>query len=204
MARTSSDAGPRLVRASRHWTLQPGNAEAEEPTSLRIFHAARDPRDRPIKLSRRWRPLKKLLGEAPLTHDSDPVACWRATLTSRPLQSAAKALQRSQNEMVCGCFYCVFVASCAASVTLQGNANAMSIKYEDNFGFYYIDDDDPEELEFFCNIRTQSGPTICARWNHKVRLQKHIKICATCSQALEYGAPSDPAWVVPNLWPVGE
>jgi len=37
-----------------------------------------------------------------------------------------------------------------------------------------------------------------------VRLLKHIKICATCSQALEYGAPSDPAWVIPNLWPVGE
>ena len=26
----------------------------------------------------------------------------------------------------------------------------MSTKYEDNFGFYCIDDDDPEELAFFC------------------------------------------------------
>jgi hypothetical protein len=29
----------------------------------------------------------------------------------------------------------------------------MSTKYEDNFGFYCIDDNDPEELEFFCHIR---------------------------------------------------
>ena len=78
----------------------------------------------------------------------------------------------------------------------------MSTKYEDNFGFYCIDDDNPEELEFFCHIRAQSEPTICARCNQKVRLLEHIKICATCSQALEYGAPSDPAWVVPNLWSV--
>jgi hypothetical protein len=78
----------------------------------------------------------------------------------------------------------------------------MSTKYEDNFGFYCIDDDDPEELEFFCHIRAQSAPTICARCNQKVRLLEHIKICATCAEALEYGAPSDPAWVVPNLWSV--
>jgi hypothetical protein len=74
-------------------------------------------------------------------------------------------------------------------VTLERNINAMSIKYEDNFGFYCIDDDDPEELEFFCHIRAQSGPTICARCNQKVRLLEHVKICATCAEALEYGAP---------------
>jgi hypothetical protein len=90
----------------------------------------------------------------------------------------------------------------AASDTLEETINAMPTKYEDNFGFYCIDDDDPEELEFFCHIRAQSEPTICARCNQKVRLLDHIKICATCSQALEYGAPSDPAWVVPNLWSV--
>jgi hypothetical protein len=37
----------------------------------------------------------------------------------------------------------------AASVTLEENANAMLTKYEDNFGFYRIDNDDSEELEFF-------------------------------------------------------
>jgi hypothetical protein len=50
----------------------------------------------------------------------------------------------------------------AASVTLEGSVNAMSTKYEDNFGLYRIDDDNPEELEFFCHIRAQSEPTICA------------------------------------------
>jgi hypothetical protein len=83
------------------------------------------------------------------------------------------------------------------SIIRKGSVNAIAIKYEDNFGFYCIDDDDPEELEFFCHIIAQSEPTICARCNQKVGLLEHIKICATCSQALEYGAPSDPAWVVP-------
>jgi hypothetical protein len=78
-----------------------------------------------------------------------------------------------------------------------------SIIYEDNFGFYWIDDD-LEELAFFVHIRTNSVHKKCVRCNQKVRLQRHIKVCATCSQALEYGAPSDPAWVVPNHWPVGE
>jgi hypothetical protein len=90
----------------------------------------------------------------------------------------------------------------AAPVALDGNVNAMSTKYEDNFGFYCIDDDNPEELEFFCHIIAQSEPTTCGRCNQKVRLLEHIKICATCSQALEYGAPSNPAWVAPNLWSV--
>jgi hypothetical protein len=94
------------------------------------------------------------------------------------------------------------VSERAASSRLKEILNAMSTKYEDNFGFYCIDDDDPEELEFFCHIRAQSEPTICARCNQKVRLLEHIKICATCAEALEYGAPSDPAWVVPNLWSV--
>jgi hypothetical protein len=89
-----------------------------------------------------------------------------------------------------------------ASATLEENINAMSTKYEDNFGFYHIDEDDPEELEFFCHVIAQSEPTMCARCNQKVRLLKHVTLCATCSEALEYGAPSDPAWVVPNLWSV--
>jgi predicted amidophosphoribosyltransferase len=79
----------------------------------------------------------------------------------------------------------------------------MSTKYEDNFGFYCTDDD-PDELAFFCYVKLHSKPKVCVRCNQKVHLQEHIKLCATCSQALEYGAPSDPAWVFPNLWPVGE
>jgi hypothetical protein len=48
----------------------------------------------------------------------------------------------------------VFVASRAAAVTLEGNTNAMSINYEDNFGFYCTDDD-PDELAFFRYTRGQ-------------------------------------------------
>jgi hypothetical protein len=52
----------------------------------------------------------------------------------------------------------------------------MSTKYEDNFGFYCLDDNDPEELEFFCHIRAQSEPTICVRCNQKVRLLKYVTL----------------------------
>ena len=74
----------------------------------------------------------------------------------------------------------------------------MSSVYEDNFGFYCTDDD-PEELAFFMHIKCQSVAKVCVRCNQKVRLQPQIILCATCSQALEYGAPSDPAWAVPNI-----
>ena len=79
----------------------------------------------------------------------------------------------------------------------------MSTKYEDNFGFYCIDDDNPEELEFFCHIIAQKrANNMRTVQSESAGLLVNIKICATCSQALEYGAPSDPAWVVPNLWSV--
>jgi predicted amidophosphoribosyltransferase len=71
----------------------------------------------------------------------------------------------------------------------------MSAKREDNFGFYYTDND-RDELAFFCYIKSQSKRKVCVRCQQNVHLLKHIKICATCSQALEYGAPSDPAWRV--------
>jgi hypothetical protein len=118
-------------------------------------------------------------------------------VTSAPLQGAAQGdpMPADRNGLR---LFLLSVRS-AASVTLEGSVNAMSTKYEDNFGFYCIDDDNLEELEFFCYIRAQSEPTICARCNRKMRLLEHIKICATCSRAVEYGEPSDPAWVVPKL-----
>lgn len=74
----------------------------------------------------------------------------------------------------------------------------MSSAYEDNFGFY-CSDDNPEELAFFMHIKRQSIAKMCVRCNQKVRLQPQRVLCATCTQALEYGAPSDPAWAVPNI-----
>jgi predicted amidophosphoribosyltransferase len=69
----------------------------------------------------------------------------------------------------------------------------MSAKREDNFGFYYTDND-RDELAFFCYIKSQSKPKVCVRCHQNVLLLENIQICATCSQALEYGASSDPAW----------
>jgi hypothetical protein len=71
--------------------------------------------------------------------------------------------------------------------------------YEDNFGFYCIEDDDFEELSFFAHVKNQSLAKVCVRCDQKVRLQPQFILCATCSQALEYGAPYDPAWAVPNI-----
>jgi hypothetical protein len=71
--------------------------------------------------------------------------------------------------------------------------------YEDNFGFYCIDDDDLEELSFFMRVKNQSLAKVCVRCHQKVRLQPQFILCASCSQAVEYGAPYDPAWAVPNI-----
>jgi predicted amidophosphoribosyltransferase len=71
----------------------------------------------------------------------------------------------------------------------------MSVNREDNFGFYCTDND-MEELAFFCDIKLQSNPKVCVRCLQNVRLLEHIQMCATCSQALEYGASSDPAWPI--------
>jgi hypothetical protein len=65
--------------------------------------------------------------------------------------------------------------------------------YEDNFGFYSVGDD-PDELAFLCHIRLTSVPKVCVRCNQDVYLQPNKKICATCSDALEYGAPSGLDW----------
>jgi predicted amidophosphoribosyltransferase len=61
--------------------------------------------------------------------------------------------------------------------------------YEDNFGFYSVEDD-PEELAFLCHIRLSSRPKVCLRCNRKVSLRPSKQICAMCSDALEHGAPS--------------
>jgi predicted amidophosphoribosyltransferase len=71
----------------------------------------------------------------------------------------------------------------------------MSAKCEDNFGFYVIDND-MDELEFFYFIKKTSKPKVCVRCHRNVRLLEQIQTCATCSQALEYGASSDPAWPI--------
>ncbi len=74
----------------------------------------------------------------------------------------------------------------------------MPCDYEDNFGFYRSDDD-PEEFAFFMHIKCQSIAKVCVRCNQKARLLPQIILCATCSEALEYGAPSAPAWVAPSI-----
>jgi predicted amidophosphoribosyltransferase len=67
------------------------------------------------------------------------------------------------------------------------------MSYEDNFGFYCTDDD-ADELAFFNHVRLQSTTKKCVRCKQTVRLLPQNILCATCSQSLEYGAPSDPAW----------
>jgi hypothetical protein len=72
----------------------------------------------------------------------------------------------------------------------------MSTKYEDNFGFYCIDHDDPEELEFFCHIRAQSEPTIyahaairkCDYWSTSKYVQRVHKRSNTVRRQIQLGS----------------
>jgi hypothetical protein len=64
----------------------------------------------------------------------------------------------------------------------------MPDNYEDNFGFYSARDD-PDELALFGYIKMTSELKVCVRCYHKVYLQPQKEICATCSEALEYGSP---------------
>jgi len=69
----------------------------------------------------------------------------------------------------------------------------MSTLYEDNYGFYCTDDADEEQ--FYKYIIKQSVHKKCGRCHKKVRLLKHIKICASCTSAMEFGAPADFPWI---------
>jgi hypothetical protein len=63
----------------------------------------------------------------------------------------------------------------------------MSTKYEDNFGFYCIKDDDPEELEFFCHIVAQSEPIICLRCGEGLGLLENWLGCTLPESQQEGG-----------------
>ena len=67
-------------------------------------------------------------------------------------------------------------------------SDVMPDNYEDNFGFYAIGDD-PDERAFFSYIKLTSVRKACARCNQIVYLQPHKEICATCAEAIAYGAP---------------
>jgi hypothetical protein len=64
----------------------------------------------------------------------------------------------------------------------------MPDNYEDNFGFYSAGED-PGELALFDYIKLTSELKVCVRCYQKVYLQPQKEMCATCSEALEYGAP---------------
>src|SRR5580693_6918192 len=59
--------------------------------------------------------------------------------------------------------------------------------YEDNFGFWDIDE--PEERVFFEHVQRQGVLMACERCQRSVRLILPKNLCATCVSALECGAP---------------
>ena len=63
----------------------------------------------------------------------------------------------------------------------------MAAAYEDNFGFWHLDD--PDERAFFEHVRRQSVRTICSRCAGTVRLMAPKAFCGACVSALECGAP---------------
>jgi hypothetical protein len=58
--------------------------------------------------------------------------------------------------------------------------------YEDNFGFYYLDD--PEERDFFAFIIASSEWRRCERCEQRVKLLPTRHKCASCEAAIEFGA----------------
>lgn len=70
------------------------------------------------------------------------------------------------------------------------NGAAMK-NYEDNFGFYDLDDD-PDEAAFFVFVKAESKPTHCLRCRQPVRLQSGRETCARCCDAMENGGPIPP------------
>jgi uncharacterized OB-fold protein len=59
--------------------------------------------------------------------------------------------------------------------------------YEDNFGYW--DTSGPDERAFFDQVRRQSVLLACGRCERPVRLIPPKAMCASCTSALEYGAP---------------
>jgi hypothetical protein len=64
----------------------------------------------------------------------------------------------------------------------------MAAVYEDNFGFWDIDDQ--EEHAFFKYVQRQSVRKTCKRCKRRVRLMPDKTLCASCVTALECGAPA--------------
>jgi len=64
----------------------------------------------------------------------------------------------------------------------------MAVEYEDNYGFWKIDE--PWERAFFEHVQRQSVSTICERCKRPVRLVPAKILCARCTCALECGAPT--------------
>ena len=67
-------------------------------------------------------------------------------------------------------------------------SDVMPDNYEDNFGFYSAGKD-PDERAFFRYIKLTSVPKVCVRCNQIVYLQPQKEMCATCAEAIAYGAP---------------
>jgi hypothetical protein len=70
-------------------------------------------------------------------------------------------------------------------LTLMGGARMLV--YEDNYGFSNLSG--PEERAFFDFVRRQSVLRTCERCERPVRLIPPKALCASCTSALEYGAP---------------
>ena len=71
---------------------------------------------------------------------------------------------------------------------LAENTKCHPDNYNDNFGFYSVGDD-PDEPDFLHYIKLASVRKLCVRCNQIVYLQPQKEMCATCAEAVAYGAP---------------
>jgi len=59
--------------------------------------------------------------------------------------------------------------------------------YDDNFGYYDMDDDYEETQRFYKQVQDESVWTVCVICEQKVKLRPHYNKCNSCMDKMERG-----------------
>jgi hypothetical protein len=59
--------------------------------------------------------------------------------------------------------------------------------YDDNFGWYDMDDDPEGTEEFYHDVQERSVWTTCRRCGRRVKLLPHYNLCNSCAEDIEHG-----------------
>ena len=59
--------------------------------------------------------------------------------------------------------------------------------YDDNFGHWNMEDDDPDKVDFYHQVQKESVWKKCQGCGRKVKLRPSYGICNSCCEKLERG-----------------